>query len=114
MGRIGTILSLLMGCAGAWAGQGTRPSTRPAIGPTSRAVFDSSRAHVIHIRLSGEAWDSVQPGNGAKKIAANATTQQAKTAGVRLGTRSGGYAYVLGEMEFDGQKLCDVGLRFKG
>ena len=110
MGRIGIILSLLVGVSSAFGG----PATRPAKGPTSREVFDSSRTHVVHIKLSGEAWDSVQPGNGLRKIAANATTQQAKTAGVRLGARSSGYAYVLGEMEFDGAKIGDAGLRFKG
>ena len=105
MGRIGIIFCLL-GSGVALAG----PTTQP----TSRAVFDCSKAHTIHVKLSADAWDSIQPGNGARKITASATTQQAKSAGVRLGSRSSGYAYVLGEMEFDGQKIGDVGLRFKG
>src|SRR4051812_23424666 len=105
MGRIGIIFCLLVAGVARAA-----PSTQP----TSRAVFDSSKAHAIHVKLSGEAWDLLQPNVGATKIAANATTQQAKGAGVRLGTRSGFYAYVLGEMEFDGQKISDVGVRFKG
>ena len=30
------------------------------------------------------------------------------------GSQSGAYAYVLCDMEFDGKRVADVGLRFKG
>jgi spore coat protein H len=109
MGRIGLILSIVL-VGSAWGA----PATRPATGPTSREIFDSSVAHVVHIRLSSAAWDSLQPNVGATKVAANATTQQAKSAGVRIGSKGPLFAFVLGEMEFDGQKFGDVGLRFKG
>src|SRR5215208_1807194 len=115
MGRIGLLFSILLACAAAArAGQATRPATGPTTGPTSREVFDSSKAHVVHIKISSAGWDSLQPNVGATKIAANATTQQAKSAGVRIGAKSSLFAFVLGEMEFDGRKIGDVGLRFKG
>jgi spore coat protein H len=78
-------------------------------------LFDPTRAHTIEIRLSSEGWDLLQPGAGAQKAAAVTNLAQAKAAGVRL--RAGApasYAYVLSEMEFDGQRFADVGVRFKG
>src|SRR2546430_13949066 len=104
MGRIGLIAAavVLAMAAGAHAGD-----------MSPKDVFDLSAAHRLEIRLSADAWDSIQPGNGARKIAANATREQAKTAGVAVSAHAGSYAFVLGEMDFDGGRLPDVGGRFK-
>src|SRR5258706_5946265 len=65
--------------------------------------------------MSGEGWDLLQPGAGAQKAAAVTNLAQARAAGVRLRPGSpASYAYVLCGMEFDGQQVPDVGLRFKG
>jgi spore coat protein H len=77
-------------------------------------IFDSAKAHAIQITMSADAWDAMQPGNSGKKAAANATREQGKTVGVRLRPTGPGYAYVISEMEFDGKKIADVGIRFKG
>jgi hypothetical protein len=77
-------------------------------------VYDPGRAHTIQIKLSAERWNLLQPGEGAKKVGGGANREQAKAAGVRLRPGSPAYAYVLSEMEFDGQHVVDVGLRFKG
>src|SRR5206468_6665707 len=77
-------------------------------------VYDPGRAHTIQVKMSSEAWDLLQPGAGAKKASGGASREQGKTAGVRLRPTSTAYAYVTSEMEFDGQRIADVGLRFKG
>src|SRR5437868_3801462 len=86
----------------------------PPATDSSARVFDPGRAHTIQINLSGEGWDLLQPDAGARKAAGRTNREQAKIAGVRLRPGSTGYAYVLGEMEFDGRRIADVGLRFKG
>lgn len=105
MGRKGILVAVvsLIAAAAARAGE-----------MSARDVFDSSRAHVIEIRLSAEAWDELQPGAGAGKATAKNTREEGKTAGVRLRPNGSGYAYVLCAMDFDGKKIGDVGLRFKG
>src|SRR5258706_8271190 len=105
MGRIGLILSLLFASA-AWGA----PATQRA----AKDVFNPAAAHAIDIRLSAEAWDALQPGGGTKKAPGKATREEGRTAGVRLRPNSSGYAYVLCEMEIDGRRIADVGLRFKG
>src|SRR4051812_43196077 len=105
MGRIGLIFLGLVLTASACARGGEM---------SSKDDFDSSRAHVIEIRLSSEAWDALQPGGATKKAAAKAGREGGRTAGVRLRPNGSGYAYVMGEMEFDGKKIAEVGLRFKG
>ena len=77
-------------------------------------VYDPTRAHTIQIKMSAEAWDLLQPGAGAQKAGSATNREQGKVAGVRLRPTSPTYAYVLGEMEFNGQPIADVGLRLKG
>ncbi|HEV8291515.1 MAG TPA: CotH kinase family protein, partial [Tepidisphaeraceae bacterium] len=106
MGRTLVLLSILLTAAGSASGV---PPQSP------KDIFQSSSAHTIHIKLSGEAWDALQPGGAAKKAPVKPTREEGRTAGVRLRPNSpSGYAYVLCEMEFDGQGIADVGLRFKG
>ena len=81
---------------------------------SSGDIFDPTRVHKIHIKLSAEAWDLLQPGVGATKASGVTNRTQAKGAGVRLRPNSSGYAFVLCQMEFDGRQIPDVGLRFKG
>src|SRR6266513_6029587 len=77
-------------------------------------VFNSEKAHTIQISMSGEAWEAMQPGNAGKKALAKGTREEGRTAGVRLRPGGPGYAYVISEMDFDGKKIADVGIRFKG
>jgi len=105
MGRIGLILAALVVAASAAA---------RAREMSAKDVFDSSRSHTIDIRLSADAWDALQPGGAAKKAPAKPTREEGRTAGVRLRPNGSGYAYVMCKMEFDGKKIADVGLRFKG
>lgn len=56
----------------------------------------------------------LQPGAGAQKAGGITNREQGKIAGVRLRPASPSFAYVLGEMEFDGRRIADIGLRFKG
>jgi hypothetical protein len=105
MGRTGLIL-LTLAASSAWGA----PSTEP----TSKELFNPSATHRIDIRLSADAWEDLQPGNGARKIKANSTREQVKTTGVALSAHAGSYAFVRSDMEIDGQKIADAGLRFKG
>jgi hypothetical protein len=77
-------------------------------------VYDPARAHPIHIKLSSERWNLLPPGAGAQKAGGITNREQGKIAGVRLRPSSPSYAYVLGEMAFNGQRIADIGLRFKG
>src|SRR6187402_1789204 len=77
-------------------------------------VYDPFRAHTIHIKLSSEGWELLQPGAGAQKAGAATNREQGKIAGVRLRPTSPTFAYVMGEMEFNGHRIADVGLRLKG
>jgi spore coat protein H len=77
-------------------------------------VYDPFRAHTIHLKLSSEGWDLLQPGAGAQKAGTTTNREQGKIAGVRLRPTSPTFAYVLGEMEFNGRRIADVGLRLKG
>src|SRR6185295_2512586 len=86
----------------------------PPVAVSPGGVFDPGRAHTIQIKLSAEGWDLLQPDAGARKGAGGTNREQGKIAGVRLRPGSTAYAYVLGEMEFDGRRIADVGLRFKG
>ena len=64
--------------------------------------------------MSGERWDLLQPGAGAQKASGITNREQAKAVGVRLHSGSPTYAYVLAELEFNGRRVPDVGVRFKG
>jgi hypothetical protein len=77
-------------------------------------VYDPFRAHTIHLMLTSEGWDLLQPGAGAQKAGAATNREQGRIAGVRLRPTSPTFAYVLGEMELNGQRIADVGLRLKG
>jgi len=105
MGRTGLILSILL-ASSAWGA----PTTQP----TPRELFSPAEAHRIEIRLSADAWELIQPGNGARKVKANATREETRTAGVSLSAHAGSYAFVRSDMEIDGERFADVGLRFKG
>src|SRR5258705_9266917 len=88
-----------------------------AAAPRSAAqLFDPGRAHRIELKMSAEGWDLLQPGAAAQKAASATNRAQAKAVGVQLrsGSPATAYAYVLCEMEFDGKRLADVGVRFKG
>ena len=89
-------------------------SAAPSAPLSSSELFDPQRAHTIEIKLSAEGWDLLQPGAGASKAGSATNREQGKLAGVRLRPGSTGYAYVLSEMAFNGRRIHDVGLRFKG
>src|SRR5438132_11272493 len=94
----------------AWLVLTASPVVAGVAAPRSPAdIFDPARVHTIHVKLSAPAWDLLQPGEGAKKIGAATNREQGKTAGVRLRPSSpASYAYVLTEVEFDGQRIGDV------
>ncbi|MDB6029840.1 MAG: hypothetical protein JWM16_178 [Verrucomicrobiales bacterium] len=77
-------------------------------------LYDPGRVHTIEIRVSSEKWDLLQPSAGASKAGAGASRQQGRAAGVRLRPSSPVYAYVLGEIVVDGQRVADAGIRLKG
>jgi spore coat protein H len=77
-------------------------------------VYDPARAHTIQIKLSAEGWDLLQPGAAIQKAGGATNRELGRVAGVRLRPTSPTFAYVRGEMEFNGQRIADVGLRLKG
>jgi spore coat protein H len=91
-------------------------SVRGAAPSSARDLFDPGRAHTIEIRMSGEGWDLLQPGAGAQKVAGITNRADGKAPEVRLrpGAAATAYAYVRCDLEFDGKRVADVGVRFKG
>jgi spore coat protein H len=77
-------------------------------------VYNPARAHTIQIKMSAGGWDLLQPGAGAQKATGVTNREQGRMAGLRLRPTSPTYAYVLAELEFNGQRIADVGLRLKG
>lgn len=92
----------------------TSVAAAPRVPVSPGEVYDPVRAHTIHIKLPSAGWDLLQPGAGAQKAGGITNREQGKIAGVRLRPASPTYAYVLGEMEFDGRRIADIGLRLKG
>jgi spore coat protein CotH/Ca2+-binding EF-hand superfamily protein len=96
--------------------------------PTSpKELFNSTRAHVIELKLSQEHWKLMSPGAGsrflrdAQKARAKAPPSvsesqpdPAEEVALRHDPRGNAFAYVKCEINFDGQALRDVGIRYKG
>ncbi len=88
-------------------------------------LFASGRLWTIHIRLTKEAWDVMQPvrGPGLLRLftpGARPVNPARGPSGYVEGDRlppspfGNAYAYVRGDFDLDGQKLSNVGIRFKG
>src|SRR5436189_5083734 len=98
--RLSLLLPIFLSIAAA-----PQPQPQPAGAPESpKDVFDPDRAHVINLKMSGEAWDMIQPAGAGKRAVAGATREQARAAGVRARPSGVGDAYVPGEVEFDGRR----------
>jgi hypothetical protein len=82
------------------------PATAPA---SPKELFAADRLHTIEIRMSAPRWNLLEPGAGSQALRAG--TESGSVA-VRPGAEA--YAYVKSEIDFDGQTVRDVGIRFKG
>ncbi len=96
--------------------------------PTSRPVdpFSLDRLHEVHLTLTSTAWDQMQPvrpgfmarlfARPASRPATNPAKGDVPPEGQRLAPSPFGneYAYVKAQLEFDGEKCADIGLRFSG
>jgi hypothetical protein len=86
--------------------------------PSTNEVFDPARVHTIHLRISSEAWKLLQPGAVSHKPAKGAppTTQANRNDDVRTisGPAGARFAYVRSDIDFDGQRVSDLGIRLKG
>src|SRR5258706_15342351 len=76
-------------------------------------IFDATRVHVIHLRISAEGWKIMQPGAAMPRRSKRtpATAQAVVDGDVRLrtGEPRARDAYVGGENEFDGERVADLG-----
>jgi spore coat protein H len=86
---------------------------------SSEEVFDSGRVHTIHLRIPAQAWKMLQPGAASHKPSkrAAAATQPANDdddVRLRPGQPSARYAYVRSEIDFDGERVTNLGIRLKG
>jgi hypothetical protein len=79
-----------------------------------KGLFAPGRLHTIHLRLSAEGWKLLEPGAGSRWLHASKAPATPGTQTVALRTSSDAYAYVKTDLEFDGQEVKSVGLRFKG
>src|SRR3954470_22877375 len=80
-------------------------------------VFDPTRIHTIHLRISAEGWKLLQPGAVTHKPSKRpAPATQATNDNVRTisGTAAARYAYVRSDIDFDGRRVSDLGIRLKG
>lgn len=84
---------------------------------TPDRLFDPTTAHTIHVRLSADDWALLQPGAaaGALREAQKKSPSAPPTTLPGVSIPAGeSFAYVAADVEFDGETLKDVGLRFKG
>lgn len=86
-------------------------------------VFETGRMWNIHIRVSGQGWEMMQPTRAPRlavvlgiNAADNAADDKPYVEGQRLEPCPFGYeyAYVRGTVELDGEAVSEVGVRFKG
>jgi len=121
----GMVLSMAAAAAG-----GGAPSTGPVGGGAE--VFETHRLWKVHVRVSAKGWEMMQPTRGSRLAfllgvkRSELPTTQATTQGAEGGKKNGEgerlapvaagyeYAYVRASVEFDGERIEDVGLRFKG
>lgn len=85
--------------------------------PSTNEVFDPSRVHTIHLRVSSEGWKLLQPGEVTHKPSKrSAPATQADKDDVRTisGPAGARFAYVRSDIDFDGQRVSDLGIRLKG
>lgn len=84
--------------------------------PASPAdVYDPARLQTIHLSITPAGWAMLQPERGRHVPPAGATTQP-YVEGTRLrpGPAGYNYAYVKAQVEWNGHRLADAGMRFKG
>ena len=91
---------------------------REPAGPA--AFYDPHRFWTIHVRVSAEAWDKMQPGGRRAAVfrpgGAVAGTQPEGVREERLEANTYGYqhAYVPGRVEIEGKSFDNAAVRFKG
>jgi len=110
------ITTLFVAAPALAAHHGPTPTTAPT---SPKQLFNPVALHTIHLSLTPEAWQLIQPGGrGArpptpKKPATRATSRLAATRptehteGARLRPGPAGYlyGYVLSQVDFDGQTV---------
>src|SRR4051812_18759964 len=85
--------------------------------PPAKELFDPTHVHTIHLRISAEGWKLLQPGavtRKASKRPAPATQPNKEDVRTISGTAAARYAYVRSDIDFDGQRVSDLGIRLKG
>jgi spore coat protein H len=89
-------------------------AARPTTAPVSPKDVFADVIHTIEIRMTAQRWKLLEPGAGGAAL--RASTQPGSNPGVALrpGPVGESFAYVKGQVEFDGQSMPDVGIRLKG
>jgi hypothetical protein len=99
------------------------PATAPVVHglPSAKHIFDPTRVHVIHLSLLADGWRMMQPNSGSPPRPAKPATTRPATQPTHADVerhhpspRGLAYPYVRAAVEFDGTRLADAGLRFKG
>jgi spore coat protein CotH len=89
------------------------PAAPPATAPTSPGeLFAPNRVHTLEIQMPADRWKLLEPGAGSR--VAKPATQPSSDAVVALRAPGDAYAYVRADVQFDGQTVGDVGIRYKG
>ncbi len=112
--RFAVIAALALATCPSEAGEPARSAVNP---------FSLDRLHEIHLSLTSTAWDQMQPIRGGilgRMFSRPATRPAGPGAVPPEGERrqpspfGNQYAYVKAQIEFDGEKCSDIGLRFSG
>ncbi len=80
----------------------------------SESVFGLTRVWKIHLHVSAENWKSMQPATGGFPGFGPPPGPGGPGGAFRPGSFGFDFDYVKADVELDGEKLRDVGLRFKG
>ena len=85
--------------------------------PSAKELFDPTRVHAIHLRISAEGWKLLQPGavtHKPSKRSAPATQPNKDDVRTISGAAGARFAYVRSDIYFDGERVSDLGIRLKG
>lgn len=117
--RLGVRVVFLMG----WAGLSL---AAPVLADPAAAFFEPGRVHAIHLIVSAEDWDAMEPeqgrgggfgppGAGPRGLDLSGAFEDGRATRPGLAGAMGlEFAYVKGAIEVDGERVGEVGLRYKG
>ncbi|MBX3743703.1 MAG: CotH kinase family protein [Verrucomicrobiae bacterium] len=121
--RVGALVGVLLGSAGLGRAVG---GAAEVLADPAAAFFEPGRVHAIHLIVSAEDWEAMEPrqgqgggfgppGAGRRGFDLSEAFESGRATRPGLAGALGlDFAYVRGSIEVDGERVGEVGLRYKG